>query len=193
MTSIVTSKIGANHHDSVARVVMVQTHADFLNLPLATTENNRKGLAEAELYSHLETYVNYSLIDNDIAESWRLRRQAQESYEKLRAATEEIVHNVANSEGFLSHMFSHEVAPARSLSEVGQKLAKDLLSAGYSESNTATTLYTLASSGVAPIASLVSPLSSLNSIGTDDFESMYKLWSGSCRLITPQPGPKYEL
>lgn len=144
---------------SVARVVMLQTHADFLNLPLATKDNSRKGLSEAEMYKHLETYLNYSLIDNDPAESWRLRRQALESYEKLKTATEELVHSTARSEGFLSHMFSHEVAPAGSLREVGQKFTRDLLGAGYSEPKTATTLYTLASSGVGPIASLVSPLS----------------------------------
>ncbi|KAL9120964.1 MAG: hypothetical protein Q9187_002483, partial [Circinaria calcarea] len=138
----------------VARVVMLQTHADFLNLPLATKENGQKGLSESEMYKHLETYLNYSLIDNDPAESWRLRRQAQASYEKLKAATEEIVHGVARSDGFLGHMFGSSSASAGSLRELGQKYTKDLLHAGCNEAKTVTILYTTAAGMVGPLSSL---------------------------------------
>ena len=134
---------------------MIQTHADFLNLPLATKENDRKGLSESEMYKHLETYVNYCLIDNDVAESWRLRRQAQASYEKLKAATEELVHGIARSGGLLGHVFGAASAPAGSLRELGQKYTKDLLNAGCNEAKTATILYSTAAGMVGPLASLV--------------------------------------
>ena len=136
---------------------MIQTLADLLNLPLATKENDRKGLSESDLYKHLENYVNYGLIDADPAESWRLRRNAQASYEKLKAATEELVHATGRIGGFLSNIFSVAAAPTGSLREVGQKYTKELLNAGYSETKTVTTLYSNAAGLVAPISSLVSP------------------------------------
>ena len=175
MASITVLWSGTDPRTSVARVVMLQTHADFLNLPLATKANNHKGLSEPEMHKYLVNYLDYNTIDDNIGESWRLRRQAQESYEKLKAATEELVHCTARSEGFLSHVFSHEVAPAGSLREVGQKFTKDLLAAGYSEIKTAATLYSLASSGVAPIAGLVRLLSTF-------FSNMYT--KKSCIVCT---------
>lgn len=135
---------------------MVHVHAEFLNLPLAADREDKNGLSEEEMYRHLETYVNYILIDNDPAESWRLRRQAKASYEKLKAATEGLIHSTQRSDGFLGHVFGGAAAPSGSLREMGQKLTKDLLHAGYSVEKTATTLYSIASSGVAPTASLVS-------------------------------------
>lgn len=135
---------------------MIQTHADFLNLPLATKENHYKGLSEAEMYKDLETYVDYSLIDRDPAESWRLRRQAQASREKLQTATAKLVRDTARGGGFLSHAFGLPEAPPGSLREMGQKYTKDLLNGGLNEAETATILYTTAAGLVGPISSLVS-------------------------------------
>ncbi len=134
---------------------MVHTHADFLDLPLTVKPKEQKGLTEAELYKNLETYLNYNLLDSDHAESWRLRSQAETSSEKLKAATEGLVHSISRSGGLLGNVFGAAAAPAGSLKEAGQKLTKDLLAAGYSETKTATILYSIASSGVGPISSLV--------------------------------------
>lgn len=149
------TRVNANLY-SVARVVMIQTHADFLNLPLATKENDQKGLSESEMYKHLEIYVSYYLIDNDAAESWRLRRQAQASYEKLKAATEEVVQGVARSGGLLGHLVGSASAAAGSLREIGQKYTKDLLNSGCNKVDTATILYSTAAGMVGPLSSLVS-------------------------------------
>ena len=146
---------------------MIQIHSDFLNLPLATTEN-AKGLSESAMYKHLENYVNYSLIDTDKAESFRLRRQATASYQALQTATVSVVSTVARSEGFFGHVFGGAAAPPGSLREMGQKFTKDLIHAGYSEAKTATILYSIAAGGVGPITNLVRFLISSSRLSHSD-------------------------
>lgn len=141
---------------SVARVVAVQTHAEFLNLSLYDKEHNQGGLSEKDIHNNIVTYLNYANIDSDPAESWNLRREARESFKKLKTSTEDKVKKVTQTGGFIGHFFAAGPAPKGSLREVGEKLTKDLMDAGYGVEKTATTLFTTAAGGIANIPSTVS-------------------------------------
>lgn len=142
---------------SVARVVTVQTHADFLNLSLDTDGKKKEDeLSEEEMYKYIVNYLNYANIDSDPAESWNLRREARDSFNKLKTTTMEMVRKTAAGSGLISHLFAAAPAAKGSLREVGQKLTKDLLGAGYNIEKTATTLFTTAAGGIANIPSTVS-------------------------------------
>ena len=142
-----------NH--SVARVVAVLTHADFLGLSIDTKAENDNGLSEEEMYQAIVTYLNYANIDIDPAESWNLRREAHKSFQRLKTSTEFAVRKNGGG-GLISSFFAAPAAPKGSLKEVGQKLTKDLLGAGYSVEKTAVTLFTTAAGGIANIPSTVS-------------------------------------
>ena len=142
---------------SVARVVTVQTHADLLNLSLNTDGKKKEDeLSEEDMYTCIVNYLNYANIDSDPAESWNLRREARASFNKLKTTTVEKVKKTAGSTGLVSHFFAAAPAASGSLREVGEKLTKDLLNAGYSVEKTATTLFTTAAGGIANIPSTVS-------------------------------------
>ena len=142
----------------------VQTHADFLNLSVhvkGAKEENDESLSEEELHKCVVTYLNYANIDSDIAESWNLRREARQSFMKLKKSTEDMVKRSAPSGGLVGHFFAAAPAAKGSLREVGQNLTKDLLDKGYSVENTATTLFTTAAGGIANIPSTVNLLQAL--------------------------------
>ena len=136
-------------------MVAVLTHADFLGLSIDTKAENDNGLSEEEMYQAIVTYLNYANIDVDIAESWNLRREAHKSFQRLKTSTEFAVRKNGGG-GLISSFFANPAAPKGSLKEVGQKLTKDLLGAGYSVEKTATTLFTTAAGGIANIPSTVS-------------------------------------
>ena len=141
---------------SVARVVTVLTHADFLNLSIDDKSQNDEGLSETEIYKAIVDYLNYANIDSDPAESWNLRRYAHTAFKRLKTSTEYAVRKNGHVGGVLGNFFSAPPPPKGSLKEVGQKLTQDLLGAGYSIEKTATTLFTTAAGGIANIPSMVS-------------------------------------
>ena len=143
---------------SIARVVTVRTHAAFLNLSISEDGTETDTLSEAEMYRSIVTYLNYANIDSDPAESWRLRRQAHEAFAKLKKTTESAVRKNGRIGGVLGNFFAAPDAPKGSLREVGQQLTQDLLKAGYSVQNTATTLFTTAAGGIANIPNTVRSL-----------------------------------
>ena len=133
----------------------VITHADFLGLSLDNKPQTDEGLSEDEMYKAIVTYLNYANIDSDPAESWNLRREAHKSFQRLKTSTEFAVKKNGGG-GLISQFFAAPAAAKGSLKEVGQKLTKDLLGAGYSVEKTATTLFTTAAGGIANIPSVVS-------------------------------------
>ncbi|KAL8897030.1 MAG: hypothetical protein Q9207_007419, partial [Kuettlingeria erythrocarpa] len=137
----------------VARVVAVLTHADFLNLSVDNNSKNDDGLSEDEMYKCIVNYLNYANIDSDPAESWNLRREAHKSFARLKTSTESAIKKTGAAGGVIGKFFA-STAPKGSLKEVGEKLTKDLLGAGYSMEKTATTLFTTAAGGVANIPSM---------------------------------------
>ncbi|KAI4129585.1 MAG: hypothetical protein LQ338_002159 [Usnochroma carphineum] len=137
----------------VARVVAVLTHADFLNLSVDKNAKNDDGLSEADMYQCIVTYLNYANIDSDPAESWNLRREAHRSFARLKTSTESAIRKSGAAGGVIGKFFA-TAAPKGSLKEVGEKLTKDLLGAGYGIERTTTTLFTTAASGVANIPSM---------------------------------------
>lgn len=141
---------------SVARVVIVQTHAEFLNLSLSEFGKEEDTLSEEEMYRCMVTYLNYAIIDSDVTESWNLRREAHEAFAKLKKTTESAVRKHGRIGGLVGNFFAPAAAPKGSLKEVGEKLTQDLLAAGYSVEKTATTLLTTASGGIANLPSIVS-------------------------------------
>ena len=132
----------------------VLTHADFLNLSIDNKPKTDEGLSEAEMYKSMVTYLNYAIIDSDPVESWNLRREAHKSFKRLKTSTEFAVKKNGGG-GMISSFFAAPAAPKGSLKEVGQKLTKDLLGAGYSIETTATTLLTTAAGGISNIPSMV--------------------------------------
>lgn len=136
-------------------MVTVLTHADFLGLSLDNKPKTDEGLSEKEMYNAVVTYLEYVIIDNDPAESWNLRREAHKSFQRLKTSTEFAVKKNGGG-GLISSFFAAPAAPKGSLKEVGQKLTKDLLAAGYSVEETATTLFTTAAGGIANVPSVVS-------------------------------------
>ena len=145
-----------HHQFSVARVVVVQTHSEFLNLGLSQNGKEEDTLSEEEMYRYMVNYLNYAIIDGDIAESWNLRREAHEAFAKLKRTTECAVRKYGRIGGIVGNFFVPPPAPKGSLKEAGQKLTQDLLGAGYSVETTATTLLTTASGGIANVPSTVS-------------------------------------
>ena len=145
-----------HHQHSVARVVTVQMHAEFLNLSLSLDGKEDDTLSEAEMYSCMITYLNYAIVDSDPTESWNLRREAHEAFAKLKRTTESAVRKHGRIGGLVGNFFAPAPAPKGSLKEVGQKLTQDLLAAGYSVEATATTLFTTAAGGIANVPSTVS-------------------------------------
>ncbi|KAL8768874.1 MAG: hypothetical protein Q9194_005595 [Teloschistes cf. exilis] len=138
----------------VARVVTVLTHADFLNLSVDNASKNDEALSESDMYKHIVTYLNYANIDSDVAESWNLRRYAHISFGKLKTSTEAAIRKNGGVGGLIGKFFATADPPKGSLKEVGQKLTKDLLGAGYSIEKTASTLFTTAAGGIANIPSM---------------------------------------
>ncbi|KAL8627546.1 hypothetical protein Q9189_006747 [Teloschistes chrysophthalmus] len=138
----------------VARVVTVLTHADFLNLSVDNASKNDEALSESDMYKHIVTYLNYANIDSDVAESWNLRRYAHISFGKLKTSTEAAIRKNGGVGGLMGKFFAAADPPKGSLKEVGQKLTKDLLGAGYSIEKTASTLFTTAAGGIANIPSM---------------------------------------
>ena len=135
----------------------VLTHADFLCLSIDNNSKTGDGLSEEEMYKCIVTYLNYANIDSDPAESWNLRREAHKSFARLKTSTEFAVRKNGGG-GLISSFFHAPAAPKGSLKEVGQKLTKDLLGAGYTVEKTATTLFTTAAGGIANVPSVVSLL-----------------------------------
>ena len=136
--------------------MIVQTHADFLNLSLSENGKEDDTLSEEAMYSCMVTYLNYANVDADPAESWNLRREAHEAFAKLKRTTESAVRKNGRIGGLIGNFFAAAPAPKGSLKEIGQKLTQDLLGAGYSVEATATTLFTTAAGGIANIPSTVS-------------------------------------
>jgi len=132
----------------VARVVVIHMHSELLNLPLLIKGKTGEGLSEEDMYKHVSTLLQYVILDNDPAESWNLRKRARDGVKKLKAATEQRVRQTSRSGGLMGSYFGIAAAPAGSLSEIGQKLTKNLLDSGYSVEDTATTLFTSAAGGV---------------------------------------------
>lgn len=145
-----------HHQLSVARVVTVQVHAEFLNLSLSLDGKEDETLSEGEMYNSMITYLNYAIVDSDPTESWNLRREAHEAFAKLKKTTESAVRKHGRIGGLVGNFFAPPPAPKGSLKEVGQKLTQDLLAAGYSVETTATTLFTTAAGGIANVPSTVS-------------------------------------
>ena len=177
---------------SIARVVTVQTHAEFLNLSLYVKGENEDGLTEEDMYSCIVNYLNYANIDSDPAESWNLRRTARDSFKKLKVSTEDMVKKNARSGGLVGHFFAAAPAAKGSLREVGQKLTKDLLDKGYNIEKTATTLFTTAAGGIANIPSSVSPTKALfpfQPLKAKTHKSSSKSSTGSSKTRTPSTGP----
>lgn len=135
-------------------MVTVLTHADFLNLSIDNNAKTDEGLSEDEMYKCIVNYLNYANIDSDPAESWNLRREAHKSFGRLKTSTESAIRKTGAVGGVIGKFFA-TAAPKGSLKEVGEKLTKDLLGAGYSLEKTATTLFTTAAGGVANIPSVV--------------------------------------
>lgn len=135
----------------------VLTHADILNLSIANEPKTDEGLSEAEMYKNVVTYFNYANIDSDPADSWNLRREAHKTFKRLKTTTEHAVKKNGGG-GMINSFFAAPAAPKGSLKEVGQKLTKDLLGAGYSIEKTAITLFTTAAGGIANIPSMVRSL-----------------------------------
>lgn len=106
------------------------------------------------MYKCIVNYLNYANIDSDPAESWNLRREAHKSFARLKTSTENAIRKTGAAGGVIGKFFA-STAPKGSLKEVGEKLTKDLLGAGYSMEKTATTLFTTAAGGVANIPSMV--------------------------------------
>ena len=73
-------------------------------------------------------------------------------------ATQSAVRKHGRVGGLIGNFFAAPAAPKGTPKEVGQKLTQDLLGAGYSVENTATTLFTTAAGGVANIPSTVSEI-----------------------------------
>ena len=142
--------------DSVARVVTVLTHADFLNLSVDNKSKNDEALTEDRMYKDIVTYLNYANIDSDPAESWNLRREAHISFKRLKTSTEAAIRKNGGVGGVIGKFFAAPPPAKGSLKEVGQKLTKDLLGAGYSIEKTASTLFTTAAGGIANVPSMVS-------------------------------------
>ncbi|KAL8910281.1 MAG: hypothetical protein Q9171_004404 [Xanthocarpia ochracea] len=138
----------------VARVVTVLTHADYLNLSVDNGSKNDEALSESAMYKHIVNYLNYANIDSDPAESWNLRREAHISFGKLKISTEHAIRRNGGVSGLVGRFFAAADPPKGSLKEVGQKLTKDLLGAGYSIEKTATTLFTTAAGGIANVPSM---------------------------------------
>ncbi|KAL8861303.1 MAG: hypothetical protein Q9178_002175 [Gyalolechia marmorata] len=138
----------------VARVVTVLTHADFLNLSVDNSSKNDEALSESAMYKHIVNYLNYANIDSDPAESWNLRREAHISFGKLKISTEHAIRRNGGISGLVGRFFAAADPPKGSLKEVGQKLTKDLLGAGYGIEKTATTLFTTAAGGIANVPSM---------------------------------------
>lgn len=133
----------------------VLTHPDFLNLSVDNNAKNDEGLSEEEMSKCIVTYLNYANIDSDPADSWNLRRESHKAFKRLQTSTESAVRKNGAVSGVIGKLFT-ESAPKGSLKEVGQKLTKDLLGAGYSIEKTAITRFTTAAGGVANIPSMVS-------------------------------------
>ena len=150
--------------------MVVQTHSEFLNLGLSQNGKEEDTLSEEEMYRCMVNYLNYAIVDGDIAESWNLRREAHEVFAKLKRTTECAVRKHGRIGGLVGNFFAPPPAPKGSLKEVGQKLTQDLLGAGYSVETTATTLLTTASGGISNVPSTVS-----RSIICRFFESWWKL------------------
>jgi len=131
-------------------------HSELLNLPLLIKGKTGEGLSEEDMYKHVSTLLQYVILDNDPAESWNLRKRARDGVKKLKAATEQRVRQTSRSGGLLGSYFGIAAAPAGSLSEIGQKLTKNLLDSGYSVEDTATTLFTSAAGGVPNLPNSVS-------------------------------------
>ena len=133
-------------------------HADFLNLSVSEHGQEEDTLSEAETHDCIVTYLNYANIDSDVAESFGLRREAHKAFGKLMKATQSAVRKHGRVGGLIGNFFAAPAASKGSLKEIGQKLTQDLLGAGYSIEDTATTLFTTAAGGVANIPSTVSDM-----------------------------------
>ena len=144
-------------------MVTVLTHADFLNLSIDNDAKNDEGLSEEEMYKSIVNYLNYANIDNDPAESWNLRRDAHKAFQRLKTSTEYAVRKNGDVGGVIGRFFAAASPPKGSLKEVGQKLTRDLLGAGYSIEETATTLFTTAAGGIANVPSMVGTFRPVNS------------------------------
>lgn len=143
------------------------------------------------MYQCIVNYLNYVIVDSDPAESWNLRREARASFKKLENTTVEIVKKTAASCGLISHFFAAPPAAKGSLREVGQKLTKDLLVAGYSVEKTATTLFTTAAGGVANIPNTVSLRNALLVLRVSNAkttESLFRFSTGFSRRKMPSTG-----
>lgn len=90
---------------SVARVVAVLVHAEFLNLSVSENGQVEDTLSEREMHDCLVTYLNYTNIDADIAESWNLRRKAHEAFAKLKKSTESAVRKNGRVGGLIGNFF----------------------------------------------------------------------------------------
>ena len=134
----------------------VLTHADFLNLSIDNDAKSDEGLSEEQMYKSIVDYLNYANIDSDPAESWNLRREAHKGFQRLKTSTESAVRKNGDVGGVIGKFFAASPPPKGSLKEVGQRLTRDLLGAGYSIEKTATTLFTTAAGGIANVPSMVS-------------------------------------
>ena len=91
-----------------------------------------------------------------------LRREAHISFGKLKISTENSIRRNGGVSGLVGRFFAAADPPKGSLKEVGQKLTKDLLGAGYSIEKTATTLFTTAAGGVANVPSMVNSVKAIH-------------------------------
>jgi hypothetical protein len=96
--------------------------------------------------------------DTDPADSWNVRRRAQQSIKKLKLVTEERVKTTSHGPGLFNTVFGSgsRTAAAGSLQDSGLKLTKDLIAAGLTVENAATTLFTSAASGILNMSNAVS-------------------------------------
>lgn len=171
-------------------MVAVLVHADFLNLSVDNDAKTDDGLSEEEMYKCIVNYLNYANIDSDPAESWNLRREAHKSFARLKTSTEYAIRRTGAVGGVVGKFFA-SAAPKGSLKEVGEKLTKDLLGAGYGLEKTATTLFTTAAGGVANIPSTVrrdKPHTFTYLSRPDPVVSLYKSSTGSSETRTLSTG-----
>lgn len=145
-------------NSSVARIVVVQLHSELLNLGLSQDGKEENTLSEEEMYRCMVNYLNYAIVDGDVAESWNLRREAHEAFAKLKRTTKCAVRKYGRIGGLVGNFLAPSPAPKGSLKEVGEKLTQDLLGAGYSVEKTATTLLTTGAGGISNVAGTVSSI-----------------------------------
>ena len=166
--------------------MVVQLHSEFLNLGLSQDGKVENTLSEEEMYRCMVNYLNYAIVDADIAESWNLRREAHEAFAKLKKTTECAVRKHGRIGGIVGNFFAPSPAPKGSLKEVGEKLTQDLLGAGYSVEKTATTLLTTAAGGISNVPSTVS--STIYWLEVTNMQSLYQFSIGFCDQRTRSTG-----